>query len=744
MSGNALLKDRLGCAFAKRFFFLSLILSQVIFFSLALLPLHTIAADDIRITTEFQYSNSNVESTNKDTGIVTESDFSTFDQNYNIIFSRQLYPFLSLDGGASFELEKFRSTSDEVTSESRIREIRPYVGLALGSPLYSAGILFRSTERKNEFQDLPVSRDFQKNFNTSFEYRPLGLPQLQFYHDRLHVYDDIKTVDAVSSQSTATLTYDLRTHPVSYTYRRNKTENRLDDFESVAETHIANTSYGRTFLNGRLSMNAAYNVTFDVKRVPDTGTASSFISPADGLFSVDNTPQDGPALAIVTELRDGNLIASSGINIGWADAIEADRNIGLDFGFLVGVDKLLVYVDREIPSTASNTLSWAVYTSPDNNDTSIWTRHHAVISPAPFGIFENRFELSFPEVQTRFIKVVVSPLATIFSGIIELENIFITEIEAFATVASTGDEKRVDSTHNFSSQLNAKLSEKTSIGYNLSTSLRKEDVKPPSEELELINNFHLRHIFSKVFSATASLSRDESKTTLGSDVTRRIGHQFVSNLRAAYLPTLSQVLSFATGEEESEEGKLKNTSLFLRTNAALYRGWDAFIDIGYSLSESALEGKTTGISLNAETSIVPNEEISLDFRYSEIKNINEEDDTISIERTYDAQASYNPFRYISFFARLLITERSDRESAELQTYSLNWSPFPDGDLQILLSHNESLRPTDDVESRSTGGTVRWNINKYATLLVSYFYTSSETAIQTSDASTYSAELDMNF
>jgi hypothetical protein len=370
---------------------------------------------------------------------------------------------------------------------------------------------------------------------------------------------------------------------------------------------------------------------------------------------------------------------------------------------------------------------------------------HAVISPAPIGIFENRIEISFPSVSSRFIKVVVSPLSTTFSGVIEIENIFITEMTAFITTSGEEDEKRVDTTHNFSSQLNGKLSDKTSIGYNLLTTLRKEDSDPSSDQVALLNALHVRHIFNRIFSATATLSRDESKITSdSSDVTRRVSHDFASLLSAAYLPTLSQTLSFGISEEESEAGRSNEGSLFLRTSAALYRGWDVFTDVGYSRSESGTGGQTTGISFSAETSVVPNEEISLDVRYSESKNKIEAEETTTTDRAYDVQASYIPFRYISFFVRLLISESSGGDSSELQTYSVSWSPFPDGDLQLFVSHSEALRPSDDKEDRSTGGNVRWNINRYATLIVAYFYSSAKTAVETTDASTFTAELDMTF
>jgi hypothetical protein len=739
MSGNFLSEKSMRYAYAGRLYLFSLYIANAIFFFMVFVPVHAMAAEDIRLSTEFKYINSDFESTNNDTGDVTDSKTSSFEQDYNITMRRDLYPFLLLEGGAFFELDDFRSTTDDTTFESNAREIRPFIGLSLRSPLYSAGITFRQTEIKREFQDVPASRDYLKTFNTSFSYRPAGLPHFDLFHDRFHTYNDDKTEDAVSSLSNATVTYNVRSHPVRYSYKRTKTEDLLEGSESVQESHAANTSYQRTFFNGRLSMNASYGVSFDVTRVPVAGTVDAPLSPVQGLYSarIDPRPLDP-----LTALIDGNVTASTGINIGWTDAGEPDRNIGLDFGFSVSVDQLIIYVDRSVPSSASNTFAWAVYTSPDNTATSVWTLH-TVVSPAPFGTFQNRFEISFPEVITRYIKVVVSPLSPIFTGINEIENIFITEMEAFITTSSEDDEKRVDSDHNFSTQLNATISDKTSIGYNLVSYLRKDDSDPSSDRVSLQNAVYIRHIFNRIFNGNMAVSRAESKTTLDSDdVTRRVSHDFSSVLTAAYLPTLSQSLAFGANEEESEEGKFDSRSLFLRTNAALYRGWDAYADVGYTQSESTA-GETTSIIFSIETLVVPNNEMSLDARYSESRNEDDEGDT-SIEREYDVRATYNPFRYITFFARLLVNDKSDRDRTELQTYTVSWSPFPDGDIQLSLQHNESLRPSDDREDRSTGGNARWNINRYATLILTYYFTTSETVVATSEGSTFSAELDMNF
>jgi hypothetical protein len=45
-----------------------------------------------------------------------------------------------------------------------------------------------------------------------------------------------------------------------------------------------------------------------------------------------------------------------------------------------------------------------------------WTLHQTILS-APFGAFDNRFELTFANVSTRYIKAVTDPLSPVVPGL---------------------------------------------------------------------------------------------------------------------------------------------------------------------------------------------------------------------------------------------------------------------------------------------------------------------------------------
>jgi hypothetical protein len=726
------------------FFLLFIVISTLC--SVGLFPSNSRAAESINIGTELQYVHSEIETTNNDTGNVTAGDFNSFDQNYIINVSRELYPFLTLSGGSSFELNKSRSASDELITKRKEKSIRPYIDLDFRNPLYTASVSYGKDQRRNEIEDLFVRKDFQESRDLSFIYRPAGLPLIRIFYNEAHAYDEPLTSDTVTKQTTVKTTYSLKTHPLSYTYVRGELEDKLTDLKSVNESHEGTAGYSRDFLNDRLTMGTHYRVRYNITKAPETGRGTeSSISPVEGLFSEDNTPQDGPALTALTTLIDGDLTASSGINIGWTDSGNADRNIGLDFGLPVSVDRIRVFVDRNVPATASSTFSWDIYTSDDNTNSSVWTLH-ATVFPAPFTVFRNRFEISFPEVTARFIKVVVTPLSSTFIGTNpDLENIFVTEIDAAVTVTATRDRKITESSHNISFSLAGRLSDKTRVGYDFLYHVRETDTKPSAGLSSWTNSIYVSHIFSRVFTSSARISRDEHKTTSDKKTTsKRVSYDYSANLKAAYLETLSQTLTVGHSRNKDNDETEYNSSIFLRTNAALYKGWDAFVDIGYSWEEPPNAGRTNTTLVTAQTSVVPNRKLSFDATYSKVISEIKEEETKNIRQSYDVRASYFPYNNLSFSFQISVEEQSQRERQVLQRYTAGWSPFRGGALQIFLSYSETQRPTDNQQERSMGPLVKWDISRYASLDINYVYSTVETVLETTDLSTTTTKLTMTF
>ena len=713
---------------------------HLIFFLNIFLPAD-VRAFETRLMTEFQYLNSSSTSTNKASGNVTESDFSRFKQLYRLDLSRTIYPYLTVSGGGLFASDS-TGTSESLDAISTEQTIRPYIEVILNNPLYSAGVSFRNTEIKNEITDLPTTKKFKEDVNVNLRYRPAGLPTLNVFYNRAHNFDDPRTADNVDQLTTIKTAYSVRKkYPVTYTYVRNESENRLNGTTLLLEAHSGNASYSRSFLNDRLSLHTSYRIKHRTRTIPGNATVEVPLLLFEGLFSQDNTPGDGPSLSTVTALIDGNVSASSGINIGWISDGEVDRNIGIDFGLARSVDKIFVYVDRNIPSNAANSFSWTVYTSPDNTDTSTWTLRATVLT-ASFGVFQNRFEISFPEVDTRFIKVVTSPLPATFIGNTDLENIFITEVEAFITTVSTDEEKLDTVEHNFGFALTNKPDNKTTIGYNFFYTQRTAD--PSIEVLTFSNSIFANYIFNKVFSVHSRMTHNDSEKTSEFSTNKQTSYSYAASLRAHYMETFQQTLNYSSSSDKVETGRTEANSIVLRNIVKLYRGWDAFLDVGYGWTKPLEGGRFTSISMKAGTVIKPNKKITFNVNYAASRATTENGETsTSTEQSFNFSSLYLPYKTLSLFLRF--TLESDGEEEDIfKNYSVNWAPFPDGDLQFFAMYSETRRRPDDQRETVIGPGLRWKLTRNASLNMSYAFATVETVVVKTETQSFITNLKMHF
>lgn len=704
------------------------------------------SADDINFRTEFDLSLSSVKTSNAGTGDVNEGTSSRFAQHYSIDLRKELYPYLHLNTGGRFINDTTTASFDEIETERTERTMAPYVDINLRSPVIGANVGFHRVQIQEEVTSLPLTNRFKDDLNVNLKWSPSGLPRFSFYRTQSHFYDDADTVDAIDTLTTLKVGYTaFKKIPLRYTYSSLSTENAITDYESLSQTHVAAVNYSEVFFSRRLLMSTNYKIRQQTTSFSGGSLSASIpLSPSQGIFSLDDTPLDGPALTTLTTLIDGDINTSSGVNIGWSQFSGEERNIGLDFGIETGVDKIYIYVDRNIPSSVLSAFSWDIYTSPDNTDTSTWTPHP---NPAgitvDFAVFQNRFEISFDEVTDRYIKVVLSPpsfAALDFNS--ELENIFVTELQAFVTSTSDTGEDLVTVEHSFGLNLNTRVSEDTTVGYNFFFTLK--DIDPDTEKITYSNNVHVNHTFNEIFSASLRAGMDNSESTVGSLTTETVGNTYTALLRAAYLKTFQQTLSFNTTIRTEDEEESSSNTVFLRNSAKLYSGWDAVLDVGYNQSTDKDNTETTSTSIRVGSSIVPNERLSVDLYYTG-SEVSGETGASFFSQTYDIQALYHPYKTLSLFANINANIDDKEEDLRLlQHYSANWSPFRDGDLQFSLTYRETLRSADEFQERVIGPGLRWHINRYASADMSLFYLSSKSELITTDVLSYRTSLKMIF
>jgi hypothetical protein len=460
---------------------------------------------------------------------------------------------------------------------------------------------------------------------------------------------------------------------------------------------------------------------------------------SDGLSALDNTPEDGPALSVNDALIDGNLIATAGLDIGTAGDQTQLVNIGVDLGFPQAVDHIRIWVDRRLSAIVADSFSWGVYTSPDNTDLSTWSLV-ATVSPAIYATFENRFDIFFPTVNTRFIKVVTRPLSPTVPGATDFTNIFVTEIQAFINQTGASDTTETSVTdHNYTLNLRGRLSDRTIVNYNLLYSQQNSD--PDNDErTQLSNSVYLNHTFNNVFSANVNGQRGDT-SVMDDD---RTNYNYGASLKAAWLRTFDQSLTYTGRYEDGDLGTAYQNSLFLRSNTILYRGWSAFFDLGYSWEKLPTGERITSSVIRPGTSIQPHRTLDMNLNFQFKRNEQSGGDIgPSDETKWDVQAFYTPFSTLSLFGKLNGLHR-DGERDVFQQYTLNWSPFPDGDLQFFFTFNEVLMSENDRKQTVVGPGLQWRIGRHINLDMAYNWTDDDSDIQRIESNIFNSELKLIF
>jgi hypothetical protein len=701
-------------------------LLALIFFFLPGLPQRALA-EGLQFRAEYDYTNSDSNIHNKSTNETFGSSFSELDQQYDSRLTRALFPNLIFSGGALYESDKSTNESGDAVTRMDMRTLRPFIEFALNTPLFSSGLGYNQKGKTEVVTGLPTTKDTRDSFNGFLGYRPPDLPSMKLTFTETRTHDHPLTMDTTEKLLVLNSNYSVLSDALQlgYFYTRMEDRNRVGGFSIINQTNNGNVSYSRDFFNKRISIETSYRINSNNIRFPEAANVETLLSRSSGLSGINDIPANGPALLVNNALIDGNFSVSSGIDLGLSANRTTFTNIGLDFGFPVEIDKLYVWIDRSLSQTITNSFTWMVFTSPDNTANSVWTLI-TTVAQAPFGVFDNRFEISFPAQTTRFIKVVVQPLSPAVTGASSFPNIFVTEVQALQTSSGTSagnKDKTLDQNYNLN--LRGKLSDKTTLGYSLSFNSRRQE--PSSgfrDRSETTNDLYVQHLFNKKFSGSARLSRVDDT----SDNVKSSSLYYTLSMRAAYLSTLSQTLTYSGNRTEEQDGESKRDAIFLRTNAILYSGWSAFVDMGYSADKfpgNPESSKST--TIRSGTNLEPNEKVVINLDYSATKTHGMEIGNVNIPMTkLGLQVLYTPFPALSLNGQFQALETGSNRRT-LKDYSINWSPFSDGGVQFNFLFSETLTPETGEKTRVIGPNIKWSIGRYASLDIFYNFNQSETS-----------------
>jgi hypothetical protein len=656
---------------------------------------------------------------------------------------KTIFPKLKFELSADFEKDLQKAKIGDLdTIDTTNTRVRPYARLTLQDPLYKAGVGYYLREAKVDTAGLPSTTLTQEDYEAIFGWKPVGFPTIDARYTRTNTWDKDRTnVDNTEDRLQLISEYSYGGFDFKYYGTFTDTKARAIGLDTTDTTNNARGSYYNTLLDGRLQLNASYDYTSSTTKATSTGqggTVSLQRFPFQGLSINNDTPTLVTLLPNVS-LIDGNIAASAGINIG-LPVLGGDlraRNIGLDFFNQTDVNSLQVWVDRDLPANIANSFSWDIYTSTDNLN---WTLQRTVV-PALFGPFLTRFEIDFPTVTTRYIKVVVRPLQPTVVGSAQFPDIFVTELQAFQKQAVSGTSNSVKLTSDSqvaNGVLKYRILDSPLLYFD--SSYYSNKTEPSGQETwTLSNGFSINNRFNDTYSMTARLAFEngvESNET-------RTAWVYDATLLANFLKTLTSSLVMAGRNEDVGGSRRTNNSVYLNNTAQLYKGLDMNLNAGYNMTTDESGGDQNTLLLNLGANVVPHPTLTLTLNATDSwthGSTTGGPNTSTESRTLNLTGTYNPFRALYLLASWQVTDDTGQGRRTQQNYGLNWSPFPDGALQFRLYYNEYQWPEDRMNERTITPGVMYKINNRSYIDISYQMIRNETAAQTTDSKVFTATL----
>ncbi len=661
-----------------------------------------------------------------------------------------LFPSLRLSAGGVFEI----SLSDAESSgtftngiqetSSSIARLRPYVELRSTSPVLSPGIGYYRRENRTRLGRQPAVTLVSEDYAGYLGWKPEGLPQSDLQFVRTKTFDNERAFEDSTRDFGSIITrYAYQGLNVHYQGAYLDTTDRIDRLETRQVTHGGRADYSTDLFANRLRWNASYAANRQDLTTVASGDGGEVALPVvafAGLSIVSDTP--GTArLTPNPALIDGNLTASAGINLG-VQGLGADaqaRNLGLDFLRPTEVNRLRVWVDRELPAEIARAFSWEVYTSIDN---LVWSRE-TVVSVAPFGPFEQRFEVDFRAVAVRYLKLVVRPLSATVIDASRYPEILVTELQPF--LVESADEVRGELTRTnqmLNTDVRLLLLEAPSLYYE--GSYWRRDVNVPGQDSDTLSNgLSITHRFAGMVAAYARGAYEQGTEPQG----RRTARVSNATLTIDPIPTLTSSILYTGLDERIGERRDDRKGLFFQNTAQLYRGVDVQAGFGWNFTTRETGERLRDRLLNVSASVVPRSNLTLTLNYTDStttrSGVFTGDPEYHTRRGFVTLA-FDPFRTLHLVVAEEIIAISGEKTRTTHNVGANWAPFPDGALQFTVVYNESVRPLEYGTDRIFRPGVRWAFSRQSYLDLSYQVIDSEFVALKTESRILSADLKVFF
>ncbi|MBW2543219.1 MAG: hypothetical protein JRF15_14130 [Deltaproteobacteria bacterium] len=649
----------------------------------------------VRADLEYQYADTEIK--DEASGEKTDTDFSRFKHKYDVELRQELLPFLEIRSGGIFEFIDLSSNGEGFDADSHERTRWLFGELNLNNPLYTASTAYR--RRKFEFNrdDTPKLERDREEIAGLLKWRPVGFPEIDLDVDTTRIWDKANTVDQTVDRVLLKSRYDYRDVHFDYTYTRLDTDRKIEDAGSLNQVHDAGVSYTDEFFEDRLQLTSAARLNYQILEPRGNEVVERPTPLPDTVFyfAIDGDPN---TLELVppASLTDINIGQGGGFNT---------VSVGLYFDLPTAADRIHIGLDADetVVFDVAEDFVWTVSWTDDTDlELAIWNTFPANSVKAKYDPIENRFEISFPRVENAIaIKVATDPQPTATGPIL------ISRIQAFTTVAVSPGEDLEDIDHHYSLGLRWAFSDRTDASYQ--GYFRHQKFEPfDTTKKTFTNGLSLRHQFHPKLVGNAKVLRTDTDETARDDLTN---HSYSASLRADYFDTLRQTLTYSGFHDDLGGRTSYSNAILLRTNADLYEGWSAIMDLSYSAKHLTEGDDLNDATVRLTTNVDPHPKLKFVFDYR-LSHVDQTGRSSWLDHRARFQGFWVPLRTLSFFASVRLRDNGFDDEGLLvsQNYSVSWSPFPDGLLRFSVGYNRSVDTRDNTVS-ALSPRIDWQVTR---------------------------------
>lgn len=655
-----------------------------------------------------------------------------------------IYPSLSLTAGGVFEVNAASVSVNGRDTSSRTTRVRPFFQLRSTNQIFSPGIGYFRRESRDRATGALGLNLVSEDYAAYLGWKPIGLPQSDFQFVKTNTFDDRRVLlDDTKDYGSLVSRYGAKGLGINYRGSYLGSHNKLLALETRQWSNAARLDYSTAFLQKRLVWNATYNVSrLDVTTLArrEGGEVALPVVPFAGLAQ----PSDTPTTVTLSQnalLVDGNLTAGAGINLGLPVLGTAPpaSNIGLDFLNPTEIDRLLVWVDRDLPVEVTSSFSWEIYSSADN---VTWTRQ-TTVSAAPFGPFENRFQLDFPPIVARYLKAVTRPLSPAVLDASRFPDILVTELQPFLRKrADATRDKRTGTTQIFNTDVRLRILDTPSLFYEGSYWYTRYSALEVSRDT-LSNGLSVSHRFNRVVSAHGRGAIEQGRQAGG----YRTAGLADATLAFDPIQTFRGTVVYSGLNERIDRLSSTRNGLFLQTNAQLYRGVDLQFGAGLSFTTRETGEESRDRILNVSTVVAPRPNLSVTLSYAGTTTRRSGtfigDPLLQTKRGY-LTVAFDPTRSLRLVVGEEIVAGLGEKTIAAHNFGANWTPFRDGTLQFVFAYNENLRSREFGKERALRPSIRWHVSRGSYIDVAYQRTRTEFIFQKTETKGLTVDLKLFF